>query len=69
MKSCNIIYNGDKAYQIIDEIAIHHFLNKNGDVNRQVLGMYVNEKRGNHVLQRNDKFLICNEIEDAVVIK
>ena len=31
--------------------------------------MYVHEKGGNHVLQRNDKFLICETIEEAIVVE
>jgi len=63
----NIIYNNNKAYKILKVVAIHQFLNSNNDVNRKVLGLYVNEVGGNHVLQRNDKFLICEEIEEAIV--
>lgn len=65
----NIVYNGDQAYKILDIVSIHNFTNKNGSVNKQVLGMYVNEKGGNHVLQRNHQFLICETIEDAQIVE
>jgi len=65
----NIIYNNGIAYKIIDIISIHQFANKDNSINKQILGMYVHEKGGNHVLQRNDKFLICETIEEATVIK
>jgi hypothetical protein len=65
----NIIYKEDKAYEIIDVIAIHHFQNKDNSINKQVLGMYVHEKGGNHVLQQHNNFLICSEIEDAQIIE
>ena len=65
----NIVYNGDKAYKILDIISIHNFTNKDGSINKQVLGMYVNEKKGDHVLQRQNKFLICETIEEATIIK
>ena len=55
----NVIYNGNKAYKILKAVTIHHFLNKDNSVNRKVLGLYVNEIGANHVLQHNDKFLIC----------
>ena len=41
----NIVYNGDKAYKILDIVSIHNFTNKDGNVNKQVLGMYVSEKK------------------------
>lgn len=64
----NILYNGDKAYRILNEAFIHNFLNKNNTINRKVLGVYVNELGGNHVLQKDNKFLICEEIEEAIII-
>ena len=64
----NIVYNGDIAYKILDIVSVHNFVNKNGSVNKQVLGMYVHEKGGDHVLQRQDKFLICETIEEAKII-
>ena len=65
----NIIYNGKKAYKILDITNVHNFLNSDNSINKEVLGLYVHEKRGNHVLQRDNKFLICEEIEDAKVIE
>ncbi len=64
----NVIYNGNKAYKILKAVAMHQFLNKDDSVNRKVLGLYVNEIGGNHVLQHNNKFLICEEIEEAIII-
>lgn len=64
----NILYKGDKAYKILNEVFIHNFLNKDNTVNQKVLGMYVNELGGNHVLQKDNTFLICTEIEEAIVI-
>ena len=63
----NVIYNGNKAYKILKAVAMHQFLNKDDSVNRKVLGLYVNEIGGNHVLQHNSKFLICEEIEEAII--
>ena len=65
----NIIYNGDKAYKILNIVNIINFLNSDGSINRQVLGLYVHEKNGNHVLQRDNKFLICEEIEEGQLIE
>ena len=41
------------------------FANKNGSINQQVLGIYVHEKGGDRVLQREGKFLICKTIEET----
>lgn len=64
----NIVYNGDIAYKILTIIPMHNFADKNGNINKQVLGMYVHEKGGDHVLQRQDKFLICETIEEAQIL-
>jgi len=63
----NIVYKGDKAYKILDETFIHNFLNSDNSVNQRVLGMYVHYKGGDHVLQRDNKFLICETIEEAII--
>jgi len=65
----NIIYKNGIAYQILDIVNIHNFLNSNDTVNQKVLGMYVHEKGGDHVLQRDNKFLICQIIEEATVVE
>ena len=41
------------------------FTNKDGSVNKQVLGLYVAEFKADRVLEVKGKFLICKEIEDA----
>ena len=65
----NIIYHNNIAYQIIDEVYVHNFQNSDGSVNQKVLGMYVHSKGANHVLQKQNKFLICHEIEEAEIIE
>ena len=65
----NIIYNNGIAYKILDIINVHNFLNRDNSVNKQVLGLYVHEKGGDHVLQRDHQFIICETIEDAQVIE
>ena len=42
----NIIYKEGLAFEILKEISAHMFQNKNGSINQQVLGMYVNELGG-----------------------
>ena len=65
----NIIYNNGVAYKILDMLPIHNFANQDGSINKQVLGMYVNEKNGDHVLQHQNQFLICETIEDATIVE
>mgnify|MGYP001475448401 FL=1 len=64
----NIIYKDNQAFEILKEISAHMFANKDGSINQQVLGMYVNDWDGDRVLQREGKFLICRTIEEAQVI-
>lgn len=64
----NIEYKNGNAYKVLDEISIHNFLNKDNNVNQKVLGLYVNQVGGNHVLQKESKFLICEVIEDAIIV-
>ena len=68
MVSHNIIYREDEALEILKEISIHMFQNKDGSINQQVLGMYVNDLDGDRVLQREGKLLICRTIEEAQIL-
>ena len=60
-----LITKGESMYEVLNYINAHMFVNKNGSINQQVLGMYVHEKGGDRVLQREDKFLICKTIEET----
>ena len=64
----NIIYKDGLAFEILKEISAHMFQNRDGSINQQVLGMYVNDWNGDRVLQREGKFLICKTIEEAQVV-
>jgi hypothetical protein len=64
-----LIAKDNKMYEIINTLPPHMFANKDGNVNQQVLGMYVNNHKADRVLQRDGKFLICKEVEEAKVIK
>ena len=64
----NIIYKEGLAFEILKEISAHMFQNRDGSINQQVLGMYVNDWDGDRVLQREGKFLICKTIEEAQTI-
>ncbi len=64
----NIVYKDGLAFEILKEISAHMFVNKDGSINQQVLGMYVNDWDGDRVLQREGKFLICRTIEEAQIV-
>lgn len=64
----NIIYKNNNAYQIVNEISIHNFLNSDNTINQKVLGLYVNKFDCDHVLQRDSKFLICRTIQEAEIL-
>lgn len=64
-----IVYKDNNAYKVLDEIFVHNFINSDNSVNQRVLGMYVHYKGGDHVLQRGNKFLICETIEEAVIVE
>lgn len=64
----NIVYKDGLAFEILKEISAHMFQNKDGSINQQVLGMYVNDWDGDRVLQREGKFLICRTVEEAQII-
>ena len=64
----NIIYKDGLAFEILKEISAHMFQNRDGSINQQVLGMYVNDWDGDRVLQRDNKFLICKTIEEAQIV-
>jgi|TARA_R100001086_G_scaffold242324_1_gene169944 hypothetical protein len=64
-----VIFNDGINFEILSEVKSRLFLNSNGTINRQVLGLYVHECGGNKVLQKDDSFLICKEVEDAIIIE
>jgi len=64
----NIIYKDNIAYKIIDAVYVHNFLNKDNTINPKILGMYVHERGADKVLQQDNVFLICEQIEEAQII-
>ena len=66
---CNIIYRDNEALEILHEINAHMFQNRDGNINQQVLGMYVHEWRADRVVMKNNKLLICKTIEEAVIVE
>jgi hypothetical protein len=69
MINIELITKDNKMYEVVSSVSSHMFLNKDKSLNQQVLGLYVNEYKGDRVLQREDKFLICKQIEEAQIIE
>ena len=66
---CNIIYKNGEALEILAQIFVHVFQNRDNSINQKVLGMYVYEKGADRVVQRDNKLLICKTIEEAIIIE
>lgn len=64
----NILYADGYAYEVLNEVSMHMFLNKDNSVNQKVLGMYVHEWGGDRVMKKDNKLLICKQIEEAQII-
>jgi len=63
-----LITKGDIMYEVVSTIGAHQFINKDGNLNQQVLGMYVHDNNADRVLQREGMLLICKQIEEAIVL-
>ena len=55
----NMIYKDGLAFEILKEISAHMFANKDGSINQQVLGMYVNDW---DIISRVTRRLCCVQI-------
>jgi len=63
-----IIKSGDKLYMILKILSPHSIL-KDNEINKQLLGMWVKWEDGDHVLEKDGKFLICRTIQDAEILE
>ena len=60
-----LIQQGDDMYTILDVVSRNQFVDKNNVINRTSLGYMVKWCGGGHVVQKDDKLIICSKIEDA----
>ena len=58
----------DKLYQILKSFNPSYFTNKTDEINKKLLGLWVSYLGGDRVVQNNNKFLICKQIEEAQII-
>lgn len=60
-----IIIRDNTPYDILYCFNKGTFQNKDGNINKKVLGMFVAEVGADRVMEINNKLLICKQIEDA----
>lgn len=61
------IVRNDIPYDILYRFNKSIFQNKDGTINKRVLGMFVAEVGADKVLEIDKKLLICKEVEDAQI--
>lgn len=60
-----IIIRNNIPYDILYQLPPRLFKNKDGSMNKKVLGMFVAEVGADKVIEVNNKLLICKTVEDA----
>ena len=65
----NLIYGDGEIYEILKEVSVYLFQNRDRSLNQKVLGMYVHELGGNRVMKHGGKLLILKQIEDAIIVE
>lgn len=59
------IIRDNTAYDILYRFNKSSFQNRDGNINKKVLGMFVAEVEADKVMEVNGKLLICKTVEDA----
>ena len=72
----NILYSGDKAYQVVRAISMESCNPKKYGIDKddhdsrmKVLKAWVDHSNCDHVLQQQEKFLLCRSIKDVEIIE
>lgn len=60
-----IIIRNNIPYDILYQLSPRLFQNRDGNINKKVLGMFVAEVGADKVMEVNNKLLICKIVEDA----
>jgi len=56
---------GDKLYKVLRYIPLHNVMDKKGNINRKIVGLWVKYEDGDHVLQERNRILICETIKET----
>lgn len=59
------IIRNNIPYDILYRFNTSSFQNRDGNINKKVLGMFVAEVKADKVMEVNGKLLICKTVEDA----
>jgi hypothetical protein len=59
--------HNDKLYVIIRDMASHNFENKDGSINMEVLKAWRDHMGCDHVLKHNERYLLVQTIQDAII--
>ena len=57
----------DKLYVIVRDMATHNFENSNCSINMEVLKAWRDHLGCDHVLRHNDRYLLVQTIQDAII--
>ena len=60
-----IIIRNNIPYDVLYQLSPRLFQNRDGNINKKVLGMFVAEVGADKVMEVNNKLLICKIVEDA----
>jgi hypothetical protein len=58
----------DNLYEVIRTFNSSYFIDKNNQINKKLLGLWVSHLGGNKVIQNNNQFSICQLIEEAKIL-
>ena len=61
------IIRNNISYDILYRFNKSTFQNRDGNINKKVLGMFVAEVGADKVMEVNKQLLICKEVEDAQI--
>ena len=65
----NVIVVDNKLYEILRSFTPSYFKTKAGEVKKELLGTWVSHLEGDRVIEKDSRYLICKEIEEAKVIE
>jgi GH43 family beta-xylosidase len=65
----NLVRHGNQLLEIIRDFNPSNFItdSEGRQMNKELLGMWVNHLEGDSVVQKNGKILICRQVEDAII--
>ena len=65
-------YVNDRLFEVVKSYKVSQMVvpkRHEHRIDKELLGLYVDYHRGNHVLREGDNLLICREVEDAQIVE